>query len=172
MSILIDAPKTAGEFWIGWAVALGGALLIVVLATLPPFLGETGRAVLMDAFARFCHQLPAYSPHIGGVQLAVGHRTYGLLWGLVFGVLAFLGLVRWDDVLDRHAALVLGAAALPMTLDWTMDAVGWWAKTPAGRLITGALFGIAAGYFLARAMVNLFADNTPKKRPAPSTSTL
>lgn len=154
---LMNRPKTIRRFWIGWAVALGAALLPAVVATLPPVLGPAGRVLVMETFAPFCHQLPAYSPHIGGVQLAAGHRLYGILWGLVLGTV--LCLHRWDDVLDRHAALVLGVAAAPMALDWMMDAAGWWGKTPVSRLFTGILFGTAAGYFLARAVVNLFVSH-------------
>lgn len=150
-------PKATRAFWKGWAAALAVALLPAVLATLPPFLGVAGRALLMQAFASVCHQLPAYSPHLGGVQLAVGHRVYGILWGLSLGTIAFLWLRRWDDALDRHAALALGTAALPMALDWGLHAAGWWAKTPASRLATGLLFGLAAGYFLTRAIVDLVA---------------
>lgn len=153
------------RFRIAWAVALGVALLPAVLATLPPFLGPAGRTLIMGAFAPFCHQLPAYSPHIGGVQLAVGHRIYGVLWGLVVSALAFPGLLRWDGFLNRQAAGVLGAAALPMALDWTADALDFWAKTPASRLVTGLVFGTAAGYYLARALVNLFAERPAEDAP-------
>jgi uncharacterized membrane protein len=155
---LMMTATTDRRFWAGWAASLGMALLLVALATLPPFVGEEVRAAVMQALAPFCHQLPAYSPHIGGVQLAVGHRMYGILWGLAGGVIAFPSLRRWDDALDKHAALVLGAAATPMTLDWALHAVGWWTKTPVSRWGTGALFGMVAGYFLARAVVNLFAS--------------
>ena len=171
MSSLINTSKTNQTFWVSWAVAVGTTLLLLVLATLPPLLGETGRALVMEAFAPFCHQLPDYSPHISGVQLAVGHRMYGILWGLVLGTLAFPGLFRWDEALDQHAAMVLGVAAAPMTLDWTLNATGWWDKTPISRLATGIVFGIAAGYFLARAVVNLFASTPAEKRPAPSKPT-
>jgi uncharacterized membrane protein len=149
---------TDRSFWMGWAASLGMAMLLVALATLPPFVGEEARAVVMQAFAPFCHQLPAYSPHAGGVQLALGHRMYGIVWGLAGGTVLFLWLRRWDAVLDRNAALVLGAMAAPMTLDWTLHAMGWWDKTPVSRFSSGLLFGLAAGYFLARAMVNMFAS--------------
>lgn len=164
-------PKTTRTFWTRWTVALGVAVLPAILATLPPLLEAEGRALVMQAFAPFCHQLPAYSPHLGGVQLAVGHRIYGMFSGLVLSTLALPALRRWDDLLDRHAALVLGAAALPMMLDWMLNAAGWWRKTPRSRLITGALFGIAAGYFLARGVMNLSTSPPAEKRPAPSKST-
>ena len=171
MPIIPSRPTR--KFWAGWAVALGVALLPVALATLPPFLGPAGRTLVMQAFAPLCHQIPAYSPHLGGVQLAVGHRIYGMLWGLVLGTVALLWLRRWDDALDQRAALVLGAAALPMALDWWLHAAGWWTKTPASRLATGLLFGLAAGYFLARAIVNLFIgppSENPLQDPRPETA--
>lgn len=150
-------------YWAAWAAALGAMLLLVTLATLPPFLGPEGRMLVMNAFAPFCHQLPAYSPHINGVQLAVGHRVYGILWGLVLGVLIFPGLLRWDGFWDRYARYVLIAAALPMTLDWTADALELWTKTSASRLTTGILFGLAAGYYLARAVAKLSRGGDPEQ---------
>ena len=159
-------PNAGRRFWAGWTIALGATLLLVVLATLPPFVGEEARTLIMRAFAPLCHQLPDYSPHVRGVQLGVGHRMYGIFGGLAFGTLAFLGLRRWDDVVDRHAALVLGVAAAPMVLDWTMNMTSWWTKTPVSRSATGLLFGVAAGYFLARALVNLLLSTASSKRAA------
>ena len=167
----MHSRMTEWKFWVGWTVAFAAALFLVVLATLPPFLEEQGRALLMQAFAPYCHQLPAYSPHINGVQLAVGHRMYGIFLGLALGTVAFLPLRRWDDTVDRHAKLVLLAAVAPLALDWVLDAVGLWAKTPASRFITGAIFGIAAGYILARAFVHLLTDNPSEKQLTASKST-
>ena len=158
MRVLGRGSDSGNSLWTGWAAALGVALLPAVLATLPPFLGPAGRAVVMAGFAPFCHQLPAYSPHLDGVQLAVGHRDYGIFWGVAFAALAFPVLYRrFDGVLNRRVGLVVGLAALPAGLDWILDAAGWWDKTPASRFGTGLLFGIVAGYFLARAVVNLVA---------------
>lgn len=163
----MKSSPAVNPFWSAWFATLGATLFVVVLATLPPFLGETGRAVLMNAFAPFCHQLPAYSPHINGVQLALGHRMYGITWGLMLGTIGFLGLVRWDGFLNRRAAGVLAVFALPMTLDWTAHAIGWWAKTPGSRFLTGALFGIAAGYYLTRAVVQLFQERRRNRVATP-----
>ena len=82
------------------------------------------RELLMAAFAPLCHQLPARSPHLLGEPLAVCHRCYGIYWGLPLAGLLFLALRRWDRLLYGRARWVLGAALLPMTLDWGGDVLG------------------------------------------------
>ncbi len=145
------------RFWLGWSVTFGLALTVVGLAVLPAALPLPWREALMTAFAPACHQLPARSPHLGGVQLAVCHRCLGVYAGLAVGVAAFLGLRRWDAWLHRHAAGVLGAALAPAAVDWLAP----WASvlapalaltnTPLSRSLTGAVLGLALGYFAARA---------------------
>lgn len=146
--------STSGRsFWLAWGAALGVALLPALLASLPPFLGAEGRALIMRAFAPFCHQMSSRSPHLLGTQLAVGHRVYGILLGLALGAFAFLLLVQWDDLLYRRAPRLLAAIAVPMAIDWGLGWLGLWANTPLSRMGTGGLFGVVAGYYLTRALV-------------------
>ena len=147
------------KFWLGWLMAFGSSAFLVVLASLPPFVGPAARAFVMQVLAPFCHQLTEYSPHWNGVQLGVGHRIYGVFWGLVLGTVAFHRLRRWDAFLNRNAGPVLVLSGFPMALDWTLDALELWSKTPTSRLSTGLLFGFAAGYFLSRAFVRLLAGD-------------
>lgn len=162
------AEKT---FWMAWLGVFGVALLPALLATLPPFLGVEGRAVVMNAFARFCHQMPSRSPHLLGVQLAVGHRTYGMLVGLALGSLAVLFLLRWTGVLDRYMPRVLAAAALPMAVDWGLGVLGLWANTPLSRMLTGGLFGLVAGYYVTQGLVptQAFEPTEPSLTREPTT---
>ncbi len=136
----------------GWIGALAATLLLVALATLPPLVGEGLRLAVMQAFAGVCHQMPERSPHLGGVALAVCHRCYGMYAALALGALAFPFFRRWDAWASRHAGAVLLLAALPAAADWTLGATGLWTNTPASRLFTGALFGLAAGFYFARAL--------------------
>lgn len=140
-------------FWKGWAAALGVAFLPLLLASTPPFLGPSGRALIMRVFAPLCHQMPSRSPYLWGVQLAVGHRVYGLLMGLSLGAIAFAALVRHDQVVRRWTPQIFAVSALPMAVDWALGWFGLWANTPLSRMLTGGLFGVAAGYWLTRAIL-------------------
>lgn len=149
----VSNPKRG--FWMGWSLALlfGGTLLVALM--LPPFVGEKARHVVMAVFSGVCHQLPDRSPQLGGVQLAVCHRCLGIYLALFAAPFGFLVLRKWDGLLHRGARwFVLGAVLIPGT-DWLGDAVGLWANTPLTRLATGAVFGLTAGYFLCRALIEL-----------------
>lgn len=149
-----------GRFWRGWGLALAGSGLLVLLATLPPFVGEGARAALMQAFSAACHQMPERSPHLHGVVLAVCHRCYGIYWGLPLAALLFLWLRRWDRRLGPAAPWLVPLSLVPPGLDWLGDVVGLWVNTPWSRLLTGGVFGLVAGYYLARALVELFTKRT------------
>jgi uncharacterized membrane protein len=143
------------RFWLGWGVALGCTALPVLLVSLPPFVDLPARIVLMRAFSTVCHQIPARSPHLDGVQLAVCHRCLGIYAALPLATLAYLVLWRWDAFLYRHAGPILLLALAPAGIDWSLDVLGLWTNTPHSRIVTGALFGAVAGYYLARGFVEL-----------------
>jgi uncharacterized membrane protein len=107
----------------------------------------------MRVFEPFCHQMLSRSPHLWGVQLAVGHRVYGLLMGLPLGAVAFAALVRHDPALRWWAPQIFAVSALPMVVGWALGWFGLWPNTPLSRMLTGGLFGVAAGYWLTRAIL-------------------
>ncbi|QXD16370.1 DUF2085 domain-containing protein [Rhodocaloribacter litoris] len=137
----------------GWMLALGVTGGLVLLATLPPFVGPETRSLLMTAFSAVCHQLPGRSPHVDGVALAVCHRCYGILWGMLLAAPGFFLFRRWDSLLYRHALPVLAVALVPAGMDWLAGVLGVWQNTPVSRLATGLLFGIVAGYYVTRGAV-------------------
>ena len=162
---LTSPGRRSARFWWGWGLALALTGLLLVLATLPPFVGHGWRTLLMQGFSAACHQIPERSPVVGGVPLAVCHRCYGIYWGLPLAALVFLGLTRWGAFLNRYAGLVLLGALIPTSLDWLLGALGFWHNTPLSRLATGGLLGLAAGYYLARALSQVFV----LKQPSPPT---
>ena len=155
------------RFWWGWALALTLTGLLLILATLPPFVDPGWRALLMQGFSTACHQIPERSPAVGGVSLAVCHRCYGVYWGLPLAALVFLGLTRWGAFLNRYAGLILLGALIPTSLDWLLGALGLWHNTPLSRLTTGGVLGLITGYYLARALTQVFI---PKRTPPPTGS--
>lgn len=158
----------SARFWKGWGLAFGLSTLVVVLATLPPFLSPGFRDVLMQGFSSLCHQIPGRSPHIDGVQLAVCHRCYGIYAGLPLAVLGFLALSRWDRTFGTYAPYILVASLVPAGIDWGLGLVGVWDNTPASRLATGILFGLVAGYYLARALTEAVGRKPSDVAPAPA----
>ncbi len=135
--------------WTGWCVSVLLMGILAVLASLPPWVGEPVRIALMLGFDPLCHQIAERSPHVDGVQLAVCHRCYGILVGLAIGPIAAL-IIRGR--VNRHASLLIVASLVPLALDWGLGIVGIWANTAESRLITGAIFGVAAGILVTRAM--------------------
>ena len=162
----MTGPLEKKVFWKEWSTALGVAFLPLLLASIPPFLGPSWRALIMRVFEPFCHQMPSRSPHLWGVQLAVGHRVYGLLMGLPLGAVAFAALVRHDPALRWWAPQIFAVSALPMVVDWALGWFGLWPNTPLSRMLTGGLFGVArvlaharhpAGAPIAGKPLNLFS---------------
>lgn len=130
-----------------WAAA--AAFVVLVMAVLPPFAPPAVAEVLRGAFAFVCHQLPGRTPHVGGEPLAVCHRCLGIYLALPLGALALWGLRRRAGALRRHLPLWLGAALVVPGIDWALGVAGVWANTPASRVVTGAVFGFAAGLAVA-----------------------
>lgn len=153
-----------GGFWQGVALAFGSTAALVVLATLPPFLPETARWVVMEAFSGICHQIPERSPHIGDVALGVCHRCYGVYLGLAAAGLLFGSARGFWPFSGKMAPYVLLAAASPALIDWTGEIVGLWSNTPGSRMITGGFLGLVAGYFLVSAIVDSFVARSNRAR--------
>lgn len=151
----MDSPRRVSS---GWAVALGATLALAVLAVVPALVGGGVGEVVRHGFSAVCHQMPERSPHLAGSPVALCHRCFGMLTGLVLGLAAGPALaagVRQRVVRGAQAGW-LAAAVVPTALDWLLGATGIWANTPASRLLTGALFGVTAGVILG---ANLLAGS-------------
>ncbi len=136
--------------WIWWGTVIVSGL-IVILATLPPFLPLQWRSLLMMSFSTICHQLPERSPHIDGVALAVCHRCYGVYIGLPAAALAFLLFSRLNVSSNKLRFLLFGSLVL-LAIDWGAPLLDLWHNTPVTRLSTGLLFGLTAGYYLVHVL--------------------
>ena len=134
-----------------WYGLLAGTSGILALALLPPFLPPEVGGMLSRAFAPACHQMPARSPHIGGVPIAICDRCTGIYAGLVLGVLGTgWGRSLWHRFGPWRRYVLLGAF-VPLGLDWAAPLVGLWPSVPLSRALTGLLFGgVAASYMTHR----------------------
>ncbi len=152
----------------GWLLALGLVWSWFLLVFAPPLLPEGMAWVVHQGYALFCHQLPDRSPFIDGTQLAVCHRCIGIYAALALAVLTYGYLRRWDTRLNPRAGWILGLSVVPPGVDWLGGVFEIWSNTPTSRIFTGAVFGLAAGYFLARAFSDAFS--TSGKEPTDATS--
>lgn len=140
----------------GWWVAFFSCLILGMVATLPPFLPEAAREVIMGGFSAVCHQLPSRSYHVNGISLAVCHRCMGIYYATAAGAIIFLLMRNRPRILSSKAGAIIVASLIPLGIDWLIDVIGWWSNTPYSRFATGALFGSAAGIYYTKALVELF----------------
>lgn len=144
----------------GRRLTAGIGLFIVGLALLPPFVSEGARVVIMDAFSAVCHQLPARSPHVNGIQLAACDRCMGIYFGIPLAAVLFTALWNTLGPVRERAPRVLLASLVPMGLDWGLDVLGFVTNTPSSRWMTGLLFGLAAGTYLVVASAEALRGHT------------
>jgi uncharacterized membrane protein len=134
----------------GWLIACGLAGVLLLLAAAAPILGPGWRGALMTGFSLACHQIHERSFELAGVPMAVCHRCTGVFAGLLAGALA-LPAVGLRSPRIGDAALV-ALALVPIGLDWGLDAAGLVSNVPLSRVLTGAAFGLVAGWLFARAL--------------------
>ncbi|MBI0584094.1 MAG: DUF2085 domain-containing protein [Methanomassiliicoccus sp.] len=99
------------------------------------------RAVYLIGDAN-CHQLPDRSLFINDNQMPFCARDVGIFIGLVLGMLTVL---LWSP---RFSWIVLAALVLPILIDGGVQYLGGHESNNVLRLITGALGGAGASYFL------------------------
>lgn len=135
-------------------VAALGVALLLALAASPGWLPAELGATVRGGFAWLCHQIPERSPHTHGVAWALCHRCVGILAGVLVALLAAPALpARALAALDRlRPGRLVVAALVPLGIDWSLTVLGLWLNTPVSRLLTGGIFGVAAGLVLALAL--------------------
>lgn len=131
-----------------WFGLLASTTFVLSVAVLTPLFPVEVQAVLRWAFAPVCHQLPARSPHIAGLPIAICDRCTGIYVGVVLGVL----IAQWTKplwgALGARRPYVLIGSVIPVGLDWVGPVVGVWSNVPQSRALTGFVFGIVAASFV------------------------
>lgn len=131
-----------------WFGLLASTTFVLSVAVLTPLFPVEVQSVLRWAFAPVCHQLPARSPHIGGLPIAICDRCTGIYAGVVLGVL----IAQWTrplwGTLGAHRPYVLIGSVIPVGLDWIGPMLGLWNNVPQSRALTGFAFGIVAASFV------------------------
>lgn len=106
------------------------------------------------AFSSFCHQIPARSFSINGVQMAVCSRCIGIYGSLWIGsmILPLAGRFFLPSLSFRKLLLV--ASMVIIIIDVIGCLAGLWTDTNITRLITGLFLGFCTAWVLTG---NLFA---------------
>ena len=131
------------------AVALVWALAIVSAprAFASPALGPVAAAVYGGS-ARICHQRTDRSFTTSGLQWPVCARCAGLyLSGAAGAVLGWFGLAGWSV---SRARWLLGLAAIPTVLTWTLEVTGMMPFSNTARAVAALPLGAAAGWLFIR----------------------
>jgi uncharacterized membrane protein len=129
-------------------------LLPALLSGTP--LGWLGES-LMAGYAPLCHQDPARSFHVGGVQLLACSRCVALYAGGLLGLLLApaSGLVGRRRLAPRWVLLV-GLA--PLAADALLPALGLWTSTLASRSATGLVAGALTALFILPGLTEVLSE--------------
>ncbi len=141
-----------------WGLAAVMTLGFVALAVAAPLALAGGHeltaAILYQGFGRICHQISARAFYLHGHPLAVCARCFGIYAGFALSVLCY-PLVRSLRRTDAPARAWLFAAALPAAIDFSLTFFGLWENTHTSRLLTGAILGVGAVFFVMPGLIDL-----------------
>ena len=144
------------------------ALAVFSLIIIAPVAAASGHDEIAHgiygAFGMLCHQLPERSYFIEGHQLAVCSRCTGIYGGFTLTLLLFplIGSLKRTVTPPRSWLLL---AAVPLLIDVAVNVFGFWHNTHTSRLLTGALLGSTAVFYVMPGIVDLSLRSSSKKEP-------
>jgi uncharacterized membrane protein len=151
------------------ATLVVGFVSLIVIAPLALAHGHNDAAfVLYQMFGRVCHQIPERAFYLEGHPLAVCARCTGIYFGFAASVLVF-PLVRSLRRGDTPARKWLLLAAVPALLDFALGYSGIRENTHWSRLVTGALLGAVAAFYVVPGLMDL-SRMTFRRKPVYSTN--
>jgi len=160
-------------FWLISAATVSFLVALIFVAPLAAAGGHPAWAeVIYHAFGILCHQRPDRSYFIEGHKLAVCSRCTGLYAGFAFTLLLY-PLIRSlrNNVNPPRIYLIL--AAIPLAVDFSLTFFGIWENTHTSRLLTGALLGSVAVFYVMPGIVDLSLRSwRVSEPPRPTTFTL
>lgn len=158
-----------------WAVSTGVVMLLVALVVVAPLAAAGGYDGLAQglyrAFAIVCHQLPERSYFIDGHKFAVCSRCTGLYAGFAFTLLLY-PLIRSLRTTTTPPRSWLLLSAVPLAIDFSLTFFGIWENTHTSRLLTGALLGSVAVFYVVPGLVDLSLRTAERPKPQPVTFTI
>ena len=141
-----------------WAMVVMATGVFVTLIVVAPLARANGFGslsfVIYETFSHVCHQAPERSFFIAGHPFAVCARCTGLYLGFAVAVITYpltTSLKRTRAPERRW----LFMAAVPLAIDFSVGFLGIWDNTHSSRLLTGALLGAAAVFYIMPGLTEL-----------------
>ena len=151
-----------------WAISALIVLSIFSLIVVAPVAAAGGHKDLAQgiygAFGALCHQLPERSYFIADHKFAVCSRCTGLYAGFAFTLLLY-PLIRSLKTTVAPPRIWLVLAAIPLVIDFSVTFFGFWENTHTSRLLTGALLGGVAVFYVMPGIVELSLRHSRTARP-------
>ena len=142
-------------FWLVSAGTVLGLVSLILAAPVAAAGGHNGLAfAIYHAFGTMCHQKPERSYFIDGYKFAVCARCTGIYFGFAFTLLRY-PLVRSLRSTATPPRSLLILSVLPLAIDFSLTFFGFWENTHTSRLLTGALLGSVAVFYVMPGIVDL-----------------
>jgi len=160
-----------------WLVSAATVMAIVSLILVAPLAAAGGynsvAFAIYRAFGTLCHQLPDRSYFIDGHKFAVCARCMGIYAGFAFTLLLYPLVRSLRNVATPPRSLLI-LATLPLAIDFSLTFFGVWENTHTSRLLTGALLGSVAVFYVMPGIADLSLRSltTRTHEPRPATFTL
>ena len=158
-----------------WAISAATVASLVALVVVAPLAAAGGHGdlaqVVYHAFGVICHQRPERSYFIDGHKLAVCSRCTGLYAGFALTLLLY-PLIRSLRATTTPPRSWLLLAAVPLGIDFGLTFFGIWENTHTSRLVTGALLGSVAVFYVVPGLMDLSLRPLQPSKPQPVTFTL
>jgi uncharacterized membrane protein len=160
-------------FWLIGAATVSFLVALIFVAPVAAAGGHNEWAeVIYGAFGIFCHQRPDRSYFIEGHKLAVCARCTGLYAAFAVTLLLY-PLVRSLRIAANPPRMFLILAAIPLGIDFSLTFFGIWENTHTSRLLTGALLGSVAVFYVMPGIIDLSLRSwRASDAPKPVTFTL
>lgn len=152
-----------------WVIVLAFAAAICSLILAAPFALAGGhRSVAYNIYLPFsylCHQIPARSFFLAEHPFAVCSRCTGIYAGFLLGVIGY-PLVKSFRSTTTPARNWLFLAAIPLTIDFSLEFFGVWHNTHLSRFLTGALLGSVVVFYVLPGLIELSLRHRTQPRLA------